>query len=110
MQITLTSPLLALAAGQLLALDDVAGACIRPRRGTVWITEEGRLEDAVVRPGEAHCVERQGRTLIQAFDPAWISIREDPSSGPQGAGRPSRAATRERLADLCYRFLRSRYY
>ena len=109
MQITLKSPVLALETGQLLALDDVAGACIAPRRGAVWITEEGRHQDSVVKPGESHCITRQGRTVVQAFEPTLISIRESPARPPRGDDGSTQALG-ERLADLRYRFFGSRYF
>jgi hypothetical protein len=110
MQITLNSPVLALRPGQLLALDDAAGTCIAPRLGTLWITEEGKVEDTVVGPGEAHCVARQGRTVVQAFDAAWISILEKPASGLTREDCARFVAAEERLASLLWSRIRSRYY
>ncbi|QJR14068.1 DUF2917 domain-containing protein [Usitatibacter palustris] len=76
MELHLKAPLIALAPGEVIALDDVAGATIKPTRGTVWITEEGDTADFVLRPGERRVVQNEGRTVVQAIDCAWISIRE----------------------------------
>lgn len=74
MMLELEKPFLALAAGQVVALDDAAGTRIVAQQGTVWVTEEGDAKDYVVGPGEARVVARGGRTLVQAMQPAWISL------------------------------------
>ena len=76
MELNLKRPVVALAAGDVLALDDIEGASIKVRCGTLWITQEGDPQDVVLQAGERFVVRRAGRTLIQAFDPAWVSIRE----------------------------------
>jgi hypothetical protein len=78
MELRLKTPVVALQAGEVLTLDDVEGASIKARCGTLWITQEGDLEDVVLREGEHFVVRHPGRTLVQAFDPAWVSIREEP--------------------------------
>ncbi len=75
MRLDLESPVLALQPGQLLVLDDAAGTRIEARRGTVWVTEEGRVEDRIVARGESLVVARAGRTLVQAMDHAWIALQ-----------------------------------
>jgi len=76
MELSLQRPEFALAAGEVATLDDACGAAIRARGGAVWITEEGVHEDFVVAPGEAFIVRRAGRTLVQALEAAWVSVRE----------------------------------
>jgi len=76
MELNLKAPLLALAAGEVLTLDDARGIRIHARTGTVWVTEEANLRDHVVGPGETHVVTRGGRTLIQALQPAWVALGE----------------------------------
>jgi len=76
MQLQIASPILALEAGEVVSLDDAVGTCIRARIGHLWITEENVSEDFVVGPGEDFVVTHGGRTLVQAIQPAWISIRE----------------------------------
>jgi hypothetical protein len=74
MELHLKAPVLALAAGEVVTLDDARGIRIQPRLGIVWVTEEANLRDHVVGPGETHVVSRGGRTLIQALQPAWIAL------------------------------------
>ena len=76
MELTLKAPLLALAAGEVVTLDDARGTRIHARTGTVWVTEEANLRDHVIGPGETLVVSRGGRTVIQALQPAWISLGE----------------------------------
>lgn len=75
MQIDLASPLLALEPGQVLALDDARGTRIGARYGAIWVTEEGSAEDHIVEPGRTHVVARDGRTVLQAMQPAWVALR-----------------------------------
>jgi uncharacterized protein with PhoU and TrkA domain len=76
MQLNVKAPVLALAAGQILTLDDAEGLRILARSGTVWVTEEGSPDDHIVGPGDTLIVAHPGRTLVQAIDPAWISLAE----------------------------------
>jgi hypothetical protein len=78
MQLNLQSPLLALEPGQVLTLDDARGKCVGARYGSVWVTEEGHVEDHVVSPGGAYTIRHDGRTLVQALQPAWVTIKETP--------------------------------
>ena len=80
MQVDLRSPDLALRAGQVLTLDDAEGVRIASRTGTVWITQEGSRKDHIVGPGDALVVTRNGRTVVQALQSAWISIGEGPAA------------------------------
>ena len=75
MTLNLERPMIALEAGQLLTLDDAAGTRIVARLGTVWVTEEGNPEDHIVGPGETLLIGRDGRTLLQAMQPAWVALQ-----------------------------------
>ena len=76
MQLNIQAPMLALAEGQVLTLDDAAGLRILARSGTVWITEEGSPRDHIVRAGDTLIVARGGRTVVQAIAAAWVSLAE----------------------------------
>jgi hypothetical protein len=76
MQLTLKAPVVALAAGQVLTLDDAAGTRILARSGMVWITEEGDSRDHIIDAGDTLIVAHPGRTVVQALKAAWISIGE----------------------------------
>ena len=75
MTLNLEFPVLALEAGQVLTLDDAAGTRVVPRLGTIWVTEEGDSEDHIVGPGETLIIDRGGRTLLQALQPAWVALQ-----------------------------------
>ena len=85
MELNIKAPVLALEAGQVLTLDEAAGTRILSRSGTVWVTEEDNRTDHIVGPGDALIVARGGRTVIQALQPAWISLLE----GADAANDPS---------------------
>ena len=76
MELNVKTPVLALEEGQLLTLDDAEGLRILARSGTVWVTEEGDRKDHIVGPGDTLIVAHPGRTIVQALQPAWISIGE----------------------------------
>lgn len=76
MHLELDTPRFALEPGQVVSLDDACGALIEPSGGRLWITEEGESKDFVVRPGETFVVSRAGRTVVQAVESAWITLRE----------------------------------
>lgn len=76
MHLVLDTPRLALEPGQVVSLDDACGARIEPAGGRVWITLEGERRDFVVRPGESFVVARAGRTVVQAVERAWVTLRE----------------------------------
>jgi hypothetical protein len=75
MELKLDSAVLELKAGEVVTLDDAIGASVQARLGSVWITEEGDVRDIVLGPGENRVIKRPGRTLIQAMQTSWISIR-----------------------------------
>lgn len=75
MQLRLDAPVLALDTGQVFSLDDAAGIRIHARRGTLWITYEDSGTDVILRPGEAIVVDRGGRTVVQALQPACLALQ-----------------------------------
>jgi hypothetical protein len=74
MRLNLNANVVALAAGQVLTLDDAEGIRILTRSGTVWVTEEGNAKDHIVAAGDTLIVAHPGRTVVQALKAAWISI------------------------------------
>ena len=75
MNLILDRPTLALDAGQVVSLDDAAGKRISARLGSVWITYEGFLKDVILSPGESLILARDGRTVVQALEPAFITLQ-----------------------------------
>jgi hypothetical protein len=80
MRLDLEYPVIALDRGEVLTLDEAVGKRILAQRGTVWITEEDNVDDHILGAGETLTVTHGGRTVIQALNPAWISIRESAGS------------------------------
>jgi hypothetical protein len=87
MRLHMKTPVVALAAGEVLTLDDAEGTRIISRTGTVWVTEEGSRRDHIVGPGDTLVIARPGRTVVQALHSAWISIAE----GSRAANDPFQA-------------------
>jgi hypothetical protein len=75
MYLNLERPTLALDAGQVLSLDDAAGKRISARLGTVWITYEGIVKDVILAPGESLILAQDGRTVVQALEPAFVTLQ-----------------------------------
>jgi hypothetical protein len=92
MRLNLTTPVLALEAGQVLTLDDAQGTSILARSGTVWVTEEGDRADHIVAAGDVLVVASPGRTVVQALEPAWISLGEGPRAANDSPWAPIRPA------------------
>ena len=75
MELNANTAVLELKPGQIVTLDDAPGASVMARCGSVWITEEGEANDIVLGAGEKRVIANNGRTLIQAMQVSWISIR-----------------------------------
>ena len=80
MQMNVKAPVLALEAGQVLSLDDAEGIRIRARTGTLWITQEGSVQDHIVGPGDTLIVAYPGRTVVQALQQSWLTIADSPAA------------------------------
>jgi hypothetical protein len=113
MNLKLQPSLIALEAGEVFTVDDAEGMRILARSGTVWVTEEGDRADHIVGPGDTLTIAHPGRTVVQALEPAWISLGEGPRAandnleqGSHGAGfeptRPPRPAE-DFIDDLRFR-------
>ena len=75
MELRIEHPLIALEPGQVVTLDDAAGTRVSARYGTLWVTEEGNPTDHIVNPGEAYVLARDGRSIVQALQPAWVALQ-----------------------------------
>ena len=58
---------LQLGAHDMLSVQLRAGDQLRGERGTVWITEDGRLIDILLAPGECHRVAHDGALNVSAL-------------------------------------------
>ena len=55
-----------LARANVLRVYDGRGTLVRALSGVYWITEEGSVEDTVLRPGDVHVMRNQGMALVHA--------------------------------------------
>ena len=76
MKIEFSSSGVLLAKDQTLSLPDAAGVRVASQSGTVWITQDGDPRDIVLAPGESVVLERSTPTIVQAFEPALITIAD----------------------------------
>lgn len=60
--------------GQLIRFDGRRGQRITSRRGSVWVTQDGKPDDVVLDAGQAHRLDGDGPVLIQALDAACVAI------------------------------------
>ena len=58
---------LQLGAHDMLSVQLRAGDQLRGERGTVWITEDGRLDDILLAPGDCHRVAQDGALNVSAL-------------------------------------------
>ncbi|MGQ0655056.1 MAG: DUF2917 domain-containing protein [Betaproteobacteria bacterium] len=63
-----------LAADELAAVDAAAGARVRVERGSVWLTEEGRLQDLFIGTGREEVLTSGRRALIEGIGPARVVV------------------------------------
>lgn len=73
----------ALPRGAILRLDEARGVTVHAACGRVWITEERRALDVVLRAGEVHRLAGVGRAIASAVRPSrvvleWASDRPAP--------------------------------
>ena len=75
MDMIIEHPVLQLEPGQVVTLDDALGVRIRATGGSVWVTYEDSLKDLIVGPGQTLVVARNGRTVVQALQPAHVALQ-----------------------------------
>ena len=63
-----------LARDGLLGIDDGRGLRLRVASGAVWLTQQDDGRDVVLREGESFVIDRAGRTVVQALDPAELRL------------------------------------
>ena len=59
---------------ELAALNAAAGARVRVERGSVWLTEEGRLQDLFIGAGREEVLGAGRRALIEGIEPARVVV------------------------------------
>ena len=76
MKIEFSSSGVVMAKDQTLRLPAAAGVRIASQRGTVWITQDGDPRDIVLSAGESVVLERTTSTIVQAIEPAQITMAD----------------------------------
>ncbi len=66
-----------LARGSGLNVDDANGVNVRILRGSVWLTQEGSLDDFFLNAGDSHRLDGDGRVIISAEGRADATIAFD---------------------------------
>jgi hypothetical protein len=82
MQIDISRSTINLARDGLIALRDAAGTRVFCQAGSLWITQEGEVKDAVLDSGEAFTVRNGGLTVITALRTSALALLEAPSAAP----------------------------
>jgi len=57
-----------------LMLKNAAGVLLTPLSGRAWLTMEGDPRDIDLRPGMPYTIERDGLTLVNAFEPGVLRV------------------------------------
>lgn len=60
--------------GECIQLRGRSGRRVTAHSGVLWLTEEGNARDILLRPGEAYLLTRDGRTVVEAFAEAALSL------------------------------------
>jgi len=76
MNIVLDHSTLSLPRDGLVAVRDSMGTRVACVSGALWITENDRERDVVLKPGQAFTIGRRGLTLIMALSPASLRLTE----------------------------------
>ena len=76
MQIEINRSTLSLARDGLVAIRDGQGIRVVCRAGSLWITQECDVKDAVITAGESFTLSHPGLTLVSALSAAELTIIE----------------------------------
>lgn len=90
MQIELRQANITLGPRHAMALTDAAGAEVECLTGQVWLTMDGDRRDIFLEPGDAHSIERDGLTLVNAIEPSVLHVqppRAQPAAWKQWLGK-----------------------
>jgi len=72
---------LPLARDRMFALRDAQGSRVRCVSGLLWVTEDQRVTDLVLKPGESFTIGHQGLVLVMALDPSNVRIDHERGFG-----------------------------
>jgi hypothetical protein len=74
MRIELKSGAVRLARGQTLRIVDGAGSTVCARDGTLWITEENRVRDVVLKAPQCYRLRHPGVAVVEALGEASVAL------------------------------------
>jgi len=97
---------LALGRDRMFALRDAQGSRVRCVSGLLWVTEDQRVTDLVLKPGESFTIAHQGLVLVMALDAS--NLRIDHERGFSAIARlfrrlGKRWSTRNEVTDSSFR-------
>jgi len=75
---------LQLARDRMFALRDAQGSRVQCLSGLLWVTEDQRVTDLVLKPGESFVVAHQGLVLVMALDASTLRIHDQGGFGAVG--------------------------
>ena len=90
MQIEIDRSALNLAPEGLVAIRDGQGTRIVCHSGSLWITQECDVKDAVITAGESFTVRNPGLTLLTALNASELTIIEPSAAAPRWHPAPMR--------------------
>jgi hypothetical protein len=88
MEAAMSNRLMALADGDVVALDDARGTTLRVGRGALWVTQDRDARDLLLTPGDAWTVERDGLTLVEARSDASLLLVGNVAGDARPVHRP----------------------
>jgi hypothetical protein len=96
MQIEINRSTLSLAREGLVAIRDGQGTRIVCHAGSLWITQECDVKDAVITAGESFTVRNRGLTLLTALSAAELTIIEPHAAAQPEPWHPASSREQER--------------
>jgi hypothetical protein len=85
-----------------LHLEPASGYRVIAVSGQVWITQAGRFEDYVLRPGDAVTLDSPGSAIVTSFGPADIEVIAPPAPATLEWPPAISAATIERARERAH--------
>src|SRR6266446_2841268 len=65
-----------------LAIRNRRGLIVTCRTGRLWITLEGEMRDLFLGPGEILKIQERGFVILEALEPAIITVQDDKKAAP----------------------------
>jgi len=82
-------------AGQTLELRNGKGVRLEVLSGELWVTQQGDRRDPVIETGGEFAIDRDGLTLLHAFQPTLVTVQE-----PAGSRAPATTSWKKVVSGL----------